>query len=44
MSIVEMPSAICRLSTRETTATAEMVNPMLVMAEPSVRLMLFAAD
>ena len=43
MSIVVMPGAICHLSRRETTATVGMVYPMLAMAEPSARLMLFCS-
>ncbi len=41
MSVCETPSAIWRLSAIETTATVGIVRPILAMAEPSARLMLF---
>ena len=43
MLVDETPSAICWSSARDTIATAGIVSPMLAMAEPSARLMLFCS-
>ena len=43
MLVGETPSAICWSSARDTIATVGIVSPMVAMAEPSARLMLFCS-
>jgi hypothetical protein len=43
MLVGETPSVICWLKTSETTATVGIVRPMLAIAEPTARLMLFCS-